>query len=265
MKNFDIFVNSLEYIERRLCEDITQEEIAAYCCCSLSTLQKLWKYCTHIGVMTYVKKRRLTLAARALVGGSGVLDTAVKYGYGSNEAFTRAFKGMWGITPSEFTVLHRSGRFTDLYPRYNNEYFTGGNYIMGRAKFDLTELFEKLQDKKGTYLVGLDIKGLMRINNELGRDMGDAVINTCIKRIDDALSGDMFAFRIGGDEFIVVTGFGDIGQAQKLRDKICAKNGETVSCGDISTEVFMHSGIMLYEGADCDLYDKFDKSIEKNS
>ena len=31
-----------------------------------------------------------------------ILDVALKYGYNSHEAFTRAFKSVWNITPSEY-------------------------------------------------------------------------------------------------------------------------------------------------------------------
>ncbi len=98
LKDFYIFARSLEYIEQNLCTEITQDDIAAHCCCCVSALQKMWKYCTHIGVMNYVKKRRLTLAARDIVAGANIFDTAVKYCYGSNEAF----HSLWGVNPSEF-------------------------------------------------------------------------------------------------------------------------------------------------------------------
>lgn len=41
MKDFYIFACSLEYIENNLSGGITQEDIAAHCCCSLSALQKI--------------------------------------------------------------------------------------------------------------------------------------------------------------------------------------------------------------------------------
>jgi AraC family transcriptional regulator len=50
----------------------------------------------------YVRRRRLTQAtAEILDGGAGVLEIAVKYGYGSADSFTRAFKAIHGMTPSE--------------------------------------------------------------------------------------------------------------------------------------------------------------------
>jgi AraC family transcriptional regulator len=257
MKDFYVFVESLEYIEEHLCSEIDQEKIALHCGCSLSALQKTWKYCTHQGVMSYVKKRRLTLAARDISGGAAILDTALKYGYGSNEAFTRAFRTLWGISPSDFAKIRN---FTDIYPRLNDEYITGG-ILMNRVKFDLTELYDRLQDKKGTYIVCFDIKNLDRINNELGRNMGDEVIRTCVERIDRKLENDMFVFRIGGDEFAVVTGYKDIEQTRQFEQAVTADNGKIAECGGVTAPVYLDSGIMLYDGSDKDFYDQFDRSV----
>jgi AraC family transcriptional regulator len=51
-------------------------------------------------IMRYVRGRRLTEAARALVNGaSDILSVALDVRYGSHEAFTRAFREQFGITP----------------------------------------------------------------------------------------------------------------------------------------------------------------------
>jgi AraC family transcriptional regulator len=50
--------------------------------------------------MQYVRARRLTAAARALAAGaSDILSVALEAGYGSHEAFTRAFRDRFGHTP----------------------------------------------------------------------------------------------------------------------------------------------------------------------
>ncbi|GAA1674791.1 AraC family transcriptional regulator [Citricoccus zhacaiensis] len=58
----------------------------------------------------YVRRRRLTAATAEILDGSTVLDVAVRYGYGSAEAFNRAFKSLHGMTPTEArrpgAVLH---------------------------------------------------------------------------------------------------------------------------------------------------------------
>jgi AraC-like DNA-binding protein len=51
----------------------------------------------------YVRSLRLERAAAALRGSSAsILELAVESGYGSAEAFTRAFRKAWGVAPSEY-------------------------------------------------------------------------------------------------------------------------------------------------------------------
>jgi AraC family transcriptional regulator len=50
--------------------------------------------------MRYVRGRRLTEAARSLVNGApDIMAMALDAGYGSHEAFTRAFREQFGLTP----------------------------------------------------------------------------------------------------------------------------------------------------------------------
>jgi AraC family transcriptional regulator len=50
--------------------------------------------------MRYVRARRLSEAARALAGGApDILSLALDADYGSHEAFTRAFRDHFGVTP----------------------------------------------------------------------------------------------------------------------------------------------------------------------
>lgn len=51
----------------------------------------------------YLRLRRLAFALREVRDGErGLLDIAMDYGFSSHEAFTRAFKAAYGITPSEY-------------------------------------------------------------------------------------------------------------------------------------------------------------------
>ena len=78
--NFCIFTTALDYIEHNLCSEFTQEDIAAVCYCSLSALQKLWRYATHTNLKEYISKRRLTNAGIDLLNTDmTVMDIAMKY------------------------------------------------------------------------------------------------------------------------------------------------------------------------------------------
>jgi AraC-like DNA-binding protein len=53
--------------------------------------------------MKYLARWRLTLAARDLSGANiSVMQVADRYGYGSEAAFTRAFRSAFGVPPATF-------------------------------------------------------------------------------------------------------------------------------------------------------------------
>ncbi len=51
--------------------------------------------------MSYLKQWRMTLARNALMSGARVKETARKFGYGSGDAFTRAFTQTYGVAPTK--------------------------------------------------------------------------------------------------------------------------------------------------------------------
>lgn len=90
------------YIEEHLCDKFEIEEAARIACCSTYHFQRMFAYMAGVPLSEYVRRRRMTLAAVDLQsGGEKVVDVALKYGYESPTAFTRAFKSVHGIAPSE--------------------------------------------------------------------------------------------------------------------------------------------------------------------
>ncbi len=56
---------------------------------------------TGISLSEYIRRRRLTKAAFDIqTNNDKIIDIALKYGYDSSDAFTRAFKKLHGITPN---------------------------------------------------------------------------------------------------------------------------------------------------------------------
>lgn len=227
MKNFCIFADAVNYIEDNLCSDITQEEIAAACCCSLSALQKTWRYCTHTSLKEYITKRRLTKCAEDIARTDmTLLDIAMKYRYNSPEVFTRAFRRLWGVSPSKFrTQWHSTGIFPRIIP--DERTFKGGNF-MGR-RVDITELYNELRPTdRDNWVLCFDIVNFDSVNKNIGRDAGDVVIREAFRRVDAAAGGSMAAFRIGGDEFAIVTGTDEKGTAESTAQKVIGLNGTSV-------------------------------------
>jgi hypothetical protein len=49
----------------------------------------------------YIRRRRMTVAAANVIGRRELLGTAVRFGFGSTEAFNRAFRAVHGGSPAD--------------------------------------------------------------------------------------------------------------------------------------------------------------------
>jgi AraC family transcriptional regulator len=91
---------ALWYIESHFAEAPDLDEIASVAGVSRYHLTRAFGDVTGQSIMRYMRGRRLTLAARALSNGApDILAVALDAGYGSHEAFTRAFREQFGVTP----------------------------------------------------------------------------------------------------------------------------------------------------------------------
>lgn len=102
MDSLQRMLNSIEYIESHLDNELLLDEIAAIACMSRFHFQRMFRMLTGYTVTEYIRNRRITIAAQELVHSkSKVIDVAMKYGYESPEAFTKAFRRIHGIPPSD--------------------------------------------------------------------------------------------------------------------------------------------------------------------
>lgn len=92
--------DALQYIEEHLTEDLEMEEIAAKVFVSEFHFQRIFSALCGMTVGEYIRMRRLTLAGEELSRSDmRVIDAAVKYGYDSQDSFSRAFTRFHGISP----------------------------------------------------------------------------------------------------------------------------------------------------------------------
>ncbi len=92
----------IDYIEENLNAEITIEDVAKIACCSRYHFHRVFYSCFSITFAEYIRKRRFTLAAVDVVSGQAkIMDIALKYGYDSPNAFTRAFRHIHGVNPGE--------------------------------------------------------------------------------------------------------------------------------------------------------------------
>ncbi|MEU4833857.1 AraC family transcriptional regulator [Streptosporangium sp. NPDC023615] len=93
---------AMEHIERHLDQTVEVEELARIAATSEYHLRRMFSALAGIPLSEYIRRRRLTLAgAEVLAGRETLLEIAVRHGYGSGEAFARAFRAMHGIGPGE--------------------------------------------------------------------------------------------------------------------------------------------------------------------
>ena len=94
--------NAIQYIEQHLCEDIDINEAAQIACVTKNSFMRFFSYMTGMTINEYIRRRRLSCAAYELQNTNlKVIDIAVKYGYDSADAFTKAFFKQHHITPSQ--------------------------------------------------------------------------------------------------------------------------------------------------------------------
>ncbi len=93
---------ALWYVESHSRDPITLEDIASACKISPFHLTRLFAATRGLSLMRYVRARRLCEAARQLArGAEDILSVALEAGYSSHEAFTRAFRDQFSLTPEQ--------------------------------------------------------------------------------------------------------------------------------------------------------------------
>ena len=106
--------DAMDYIERNLEGALDVARAARLAACTEGQFRRMFSYVAGIGLGEYVRRRRISCAALDLSRGERVVDVAMRYGYGSPTAFTRAFRDALGVSPSE---AKRPGVRLSLFPR----------------------------------------------------------------------------------------------------------------------------------------------------
>ncbi|MGW4735016.1 AraC family transcriptional regulator [Streptomyces shenzhenensis] len=93
---------AMGHIEDHLGGQVDVARLARIAATSEYHLRRMFSALAGMPLSEYVRRRRLTVAgAEVLAGREPLLEIAVRYGYGSGEAFARAFRAMHGVGPGE--------------------------------------------------------------------------------------------------------------------------------------------------------------------
>ncbi len=97
------FFKSIDFVEQHLYDKISVHEVAAASHYSTYHFSRIFKALVGDTPKEYLRKRRLTVAAKRLLSEDiGILALALDCQFDSQEAFTRAFKDLFNITPAQY-------------------------------------------------------------------------------------------------------------------------------------------------------------------
>lgn len=102
----------IDHVERHLDGELALADVARAAGLSQWHFQRIFKALTHETLKTYIRSRRLACALPALRDPkSRIIEIALAAGFESQEAFTRAFHKVYGMTPGQYRQIGRRNLF----------------------------------------------------------------------------------------------------------------------------------------------------------
>ena len=89
---FDRLQRAIDYFEKNIEGEISLETAAGIACYSRSHFCWIFKSATGYSPMEYVRERRLSRAASAIVNDEEIAETVYRFGFSGQDVFTRSFK-----------------------------------------------------------------------------------------------------------------------------------------------------------------------------
>ncbi|AWZ17293.1 AraC family transcriptional regulator [Streptomyces sp. ICC1] len=197
---------ALDHLETCLDREIDMAEVARIAAVSEYHFRRLFSALAGMPLPVYVRRRRMTLAgADVLAGELTLLDVAVRYGYGSGEAFARAFRSVHGIGPGE---ARRTGAVLTAQPRMSFRVVVEGSTAMryrivekesfrvvGR-KARVPLVHEGLNAAAAAHLASLDEQAIVRMKSLADREP-EGILSALVHLTDSREEGAEVDYWIG--------------------------------------------------------------------
>ncbi len=183
----------IDYIEQNI-DDWDMNHISKLTGIPGGLYQRIFSYVCGISISEYVRKRRITEAARKILqGGSSVIDIAMEYGYSSHSAFTRAFKEQFGVPPTSLTSdLFQAQAYQRFSFQSDETYYImkGRRMMADIVKVEFVEMEERL-------LIGIAMSKTGYRVKELWREYLDGGILEKLGELENCQCEDMAEDYIG--------------------------------------------------------------------
>lgn len=186
-------------IEQRRAEPLTLEDVAAACGVSRFHLTRAFAQAFGAPAIAYLRARRLSEAAKALAGtGDDIASIALDAGYGSHEAFSRAFREAFDMAPSALRACGDLTRLTLAEPpkmeAYMPEYLPPPRFEE-RAAFEVAGLTRRYGHAETAGIPSLWAEFAPHIGHVDGAK-GDAAYGLCFAAGDESAFDYMAAVEI---------------------------------------------------------------------
>ncbi|MER6488198.1 AraC family transcriptional regulator [Streptomyces virginiae] len=197
---------ALDHLEAGLDREIDMAEVARIAGVSEYHFRRLFSALAGMPLPVYVRRRRMTLAgAEVLAGELTLLDVAVRYGYGSGEAFARAFRSVHGIGPGE---ARRRGAVLTAQPRMSFRVVVEGSTsmryrivekesfrVVGR-KATVPLVHEGLNEAASAHVESLDARAIVRMKALTGGEP-EGILSAVVHLTDSREEGAEVDYWVG--------------------------------------------------------------------
>jgi AraC-like DNA-binding protein len=104
-KRASLYTRAIEHMRSNISRRISVEEIASGVGVSISSLQKLFKRFTGMGVAKFYENMIMEKAGAMIKEGRLVKETSIELGYDDQNYFSTAFKRHFGVSPTKYAKI----------------------------------------------------------------------------------------------------------------------------------------------------------------
>lgn len=106
-----VYQKIIQYIDAHIKGDITVAEIADFAGYSANHVYKIFGQYSPYPIMEYIRRKKIYFASNEMYTGRKLYDIALDYGFETPAGFYKAFKTIFGCSPSEYqNNLMREGK-----------------------------------------------------------------------------------------------------------------------------------------------------------
>ncbi|WFR56832.1 AraC family transcriptional regulator [Anaerocolumna sp. AGMB13025] len=154
------------YIEANLGKKLSLDELADLAGFSKYHLIRIFKHETGCKIFEYIQSRRMAGAAKQLLfSNQNILDIALMYQFASQEAFTRAFKREYTLSPRRYRILMSNLTHIEEVDTVDKSNSIPGWIVIGTAPREYSVDFDRAIFHKGNRSVRIVGEGI-NINNK---------------------------------------------------------------------------------------------------